>query len=48
MGDAEFSESMIALFTDGYIFFNENVWISLKMSLKFIPKVRINNIPALV
>ena len=27
---------------------DENVWISLKMSLKFVPKVRINNIPALV
>ena len=31
-----------------YIFLNENVWISLKISLKFIPKVRINNIPLLV
>ena len=31
-----------------YIFLNENVWISLKISLKFIPKVRINNIPASV
>ena len=30
------------------IFLNEKVWISLKISLKFIPKVRINNIPALV
>ena len=30
------------------IFFNENVWISLKISLKFVPKVPINNIPALV
>ena len=29
------------------IFLNENVWISLKISLKFVPKVRINNIPAL-
>ena len=26
----------------------KNVWISLKISLKFVPKVRINNIPALV
>ena len=25
------------------IFLNENVWISLKISLKFAPKVRINN-----
>ena len=31
-----------------WIFFNENVWILLKISLKFVPKVRINNIPALV
>ena len=30
------------------IFLNENVCISLKISLKFVPKVRINNIPALV
>ena len=30
------------------IFLNENVWIPLKFSLKFVPKVRINNIPALV
>ena len=30
------------------IFMNENVWIVLKISLKFVPKVRINNIPALV
>ena len=30
------------------IFFNENVWISLKILLKFVTKVQINNIPALV
>ena len=30
------------------IFFNENVWISFKISLKFVPKGPINNIPALV
>ena len=30
------------------IFLNENVCISLKISLKFVPKVRINNIPVLV
>ena len=30
------------------IFLNENVWILLKISLKVVPKVRINNIPALV
>ena len=30
------------------IFLDENVWISLRISLKFVPKVWINNIPALV
>ena len=30
------------------IFFNENVWISIKISLKFVPKGLINNIPSLV
>ena len=31
-----------------WIFLNENVWIPIKISLKFVPKVPINNIPALV
>ena len=31
-----------------YIFLNENVWIPIKISLKFVPKGWINNIPALV
>ena len=30
------------------IFLNENVWISLKFSLEFVPKARINNITALI
>ena len=30
------------------IFLNETVWISIKISLKFVPKVPIDNIPALV
>ena len=30
------------------IFLNKKVWISLKISLKFVPMVRISNIPALV
>ena len=30
------------------IFENENEWISPRISLKFVPKFRINNIPALV
>ena len=31
-----------------WIFLNENVWISIKISLKFVLKGPINNIPALV
>ena len=30
------------------IFFNENVWFSINISLKFVPKGPMNNIPALV
>ena len=30
------------------IFFNENVWISIKISQRFVPKGPINNIPVLV
>ena len=33
---------------DKCIFLNENVWISIKILLKFVPKGPINNIPALV
>ena len=29
-------------------FFNKNVWISIKISLKFVPKGPINKIPALI
>ena len=31
-----------------WIFLNENLWISIEISLKFVPKDPINNIPALV
>ena len=31
-----------------WIFLNENDWISIEISLKFVPKGQINNIPALV
>ena len=31
-----------------WIFLNDNVWISINISLKFVPKGPINNIPALV
>ena len=30
------------------IFVNKNIWIPIKLSLKFVPKGSINNIPALV
>ena len=30
------------------IFSNRNLWISLNISMKYVPKVRIDNIPALV
>ena len=30
-----------------WIFFNENVWVLIKISLKFVPRGPINNIPAL-
>ena len=30
------------------IFFNKNVWISINISLKFVPRGPINNIPTLV
>ena len=30
------------------IFLNENIWIPIKISLKFVPKGPIKNIPALV
>ena len=30
------------------IFFNKNIYISLRIPLKFIPKDQINNIPALI
>ena len=31
-----------------YILLNENIWIPMKISLEFVPKGPINNIPALV
>ena len=42
---------MAAIFADDIfkcIFLNENVYISIETSLKFVPRVPINNIPALV
>ena len=35
-------------FTRRWIFLNENVWISIKISLKFVPRGPISNIPSLV
>ena len=31
-----------------WIFFNENIWISIQISMEFVPKGPVNNIPALV
>ena len=42
---------MVGIFPDDIIkcsFFNENVWISNRISLKFVSEVPINNVPALV
>ena len=44
-------DKMAAIFhTDNLkrIFLNENVWISISISLQFVPRGPINNIPALV
>ena len=44
-------DKMAAIFADGSfisIYVNENVWISIKISLKFVSKGPINYIPALV
>ena len=43
-------DKMAAFFPDDifkWIFFNENVWISINISLKFVPRGLINNIPAI-
>ena len=45
------TKTKLPLFSRRYskcIFFNENVWISIKISLKYVPKGPINNIPPLV
>ena len=42
---------MAAFFPDDifkWIFVNENSWISISISLKFVPRGPINNIPTLV
>ena len=41
--DAIFAEDIFKC-----IFLNGTIWISIKISLKFVPKASINNIPALV
>ena len=40
---ANFSEDIFK-----YIFLNENVWIAIRISLKFVPECPIHNIPSLV
>ena len=40
---------MAAIFADDIfkcLFLNENIWISMKISLKFVPKGPIDNMPA--
>ena len=42
---------MAAIFADDIfkcIFLNENVWILIEISLKFVPRDQIDNIPSLV
>ena len=44
-------DKMAAIIPDNIftcVFLNENAWISIKISLKFVPKDPMNNIPALV
>ena len=44
-------DKMAAIFPDDifkWIFLNENVWISINISLNFVPRGPINNIPTLV
>ena len=55
MNDAPINSSLsgqnVRHFTDDIfkcIFLSENIWISIKISLKFVHKGSINNIPALV
>ena len=43
-----FFSSVLHFTEDIFIFFNENVWISISISLKYVRKGSINNIPALV
>ena len=39
---------MYAILQTTWILLNEYVWISIKSSLKFVPKGKVNNTPALV
>ena len=44
-------DKMAAFYPDDifkWVFLNEDVWISIKISLKFVPKDPINNFPSLV
>ena len=50
-GRWEYSKSIIRHFTDDIfkcIFLNENMWILINISLKFVPSGQIDNIPLLV
>ena len=46
--EAETKWRLFADNTSKHIFLNENVRISINISLKFVPKSPINNIPALI
>ena len=49
--DSEVNTVAVAHFADDIfkcIFLNENVWIPVKISLKYVPEGPINNIPALL
>ena len=41
-------DSIVQTTFSNAIFLNENYWIPIKISLKFVPKGQINKIPALV
>ena len=46
--EAEKMVSILQTTCSDVFFFNDDVWISLTISLKFVPKFQINNIPVLI
>ena len=47
-GQEEIDAFLQMIFSNAFSWMKENAWISIKISQKFVPKVQINNIPALV